>query len=325
MKKYGNFFACICIFLLTYPLFFDIFRFSIFDIISHDDYASYLLYFLGKEGGRLLDSPFTYRFFSVLVAIPFYYLPTYTFSKLNGVSYQYIKANQALAFLSYIAIIGTLIMIYKITKNRLKASPLIAVLASLLSFLLFNFTSKIGVDTLAIFVISILIYIIDYKYVFMFLILLSTWINEKILIVFFFYLLGRVLLNKDKTYIVQFISSCGAICLYLITIKLFPTPGPEAQRNIALFIPQFVESVKRIISLKGMVINGMPLMILGVIGICAVASNLIKSSDILVFIGLTVITLMVNIHYNVGRVVMYSFPFYLPAASIYISSYFNTA
>ena len=98
--------------LCTYWIFIDIFRMNAFNTVPRDDYSPYLLYILGEEGGRVLGAPFAYRIFSVAAAVPFYYvLPYFEFSQLEDVNVTYMRAVEALAMASYVAMLISCVVI----------------------------------------------------------------------------------------------------------------------------------------------------------------------------------------------------------------------
>jgi len=165
------------ILLVNLPLFFDIYRQCAFNIVPHDDYVPYLLYILG-EGGSIPNSPTGYRFLSVLIAAPFYYmLPLFKYSLLEGVSDEYLKGLEALSFVSYLAASLSAFFIYKISKKKFKGPENTAILAALITLFLFRFTAIYSVDPTAIFLICVLLYYLDSKWIFAFLIILSVGVK----------------------------------------------------------------------------------------------------------------------------------------------------
>lgn len=310
--------------LITHIIFFDIFRGAIFNIIPHDDYSYYLLHLLGEKGGRLPGGPFYYRVLSVTIAAPFYYiLPVYKFTNLNNISPEYLKAVEAISFVTFLSIIGTGIFIYLIAKKRFKKREDVSLLASLISVLLFKYTAIYGVDPTAIFIITIIIYYIHNKMVYSILIFVSIIINEKIIL--FFLLLGfsRYILGKNKS-LVYMISPLIATALYFfIRGVLLPAPGCENQLQPSTYIPSLTNTFILSLTLKGIMLNLVPTLIVVVLYILAVKDYKVKGEkyslffspiDIIPLVGMFLIAYFIDSKYTVGRISMHCFPLYLPRA-----------
>src|SRR5262249_13463985 len=189
----------IALFLSTVPIFFAIYRTAAFNTVSRDDYGPYLLFLVG-EGSEVPASPFGYRILSVAAAIPFYHLmPVYTFKNLGPVDTTALRAAQALSMVSYLSIVLTSFVVYKLARDRSRASPVASLSVSLLAILLLTgFVGFTGVDELAILMIAALLYYQDNPVVFSLLILLSVIMNEKISIIFATLMVTRFILWRWK-------------------------------------------------------------------------------------------------------------------------------
>src|SRR5262249_38315168 len=148
----------IALFLSTVPIFFAIYRTAAFDTVSRDDYAPYLLFLVG-EGGQAPASPFGYRILSVAAAIPFYHLmPVYTFKNLGHVDMTALRAAQALSMASYLSIVLTSFVVYKLARDRSGPSPVASLSVCLLAILLLtDLVGFTGRDGLAIPVLAPLV------------------------------------------------------------------------------------------------------------------------------------------------------------------------
>jgi hypothetical protein len=308
--------------LLTYPLFFEIYRSMVFEVAPRDDYTPYLLYLLG-EGGHGLDSPYGYRILSILAALPFYFvLPVVSFSNLPPLDPTYLKATQAFAALSYVSIALTSVVMYCLVRRRLDSSVLLSGFAAALTVLLFHFTATPTLDPTAILIVAILFYLIENRLAFSLLVLISAIVNEKIAIVFSTLFLIRLALDRAlwRTFSVQLVSSLASVLLYIALLIIVELPGREHQYSIFNFIPSIVSTLQRTFTLQGLVLNVMPLVVLLALAAPALprllrrpyGSAYIHPSNALTPIALFFIALLPDIYYNVGRVVMYSFPLVLP-------------
>ncbi len=305
-------------------IFFDIYRGAAFNVIPHDDYAIYLLHILSEDGGKAMGSPFYYRVISVLLAAPFYYiLPTYKFTNLGQLSAPYLKAVEALSFVTFLAILVSSIMIYLISKRRLGQSEEVSLIASLLSLLLFRYTALYGVDPTAIMMISIIIYYFHNKTIFTILILLSIGVNEKIILLFVMLGLSRNLFSNRKSLWHAAVPVTG-FAIYLVIRQTINVAGCEHQLEPLAYAASFYSVLLQTLTLKGIVLNILPtgiVVILYVLALFASRKNNLSGSwyfqpsDILPLIGIFLIAHIVRAEYNVGRLSMYCFPFYLPLAS----------
>jgi hypothetical protein len=74
--------------------------------------------------------------------------------------------------------------------------------------------------------------------------------------------------------------------------------------------------------LKGLVLNVLPILVLLFVAILAVRSHrppFFFPSDLSGMLILFILALMADVVYNVGRIVMYAYPLFLPAAAVSIS------
>ena len=223
--------------LFSYWIFINIYRINAFDIVPHDDYAPYLLYILGEEGGRHLGAPLVYRIFSVAVAVPFYYvLPFFEFSRLENVNVTYLRAVEALAMVSYISMLLSCAVIYLITSRRLNAPRSTGIIASLAALLLFQFSAGSGVDPTGILLVCLLVYYSRNAVVFGLLIIMSAGFNEKIALVFSMLMVSRVLFGRDKRFVKYAILSVLAFVLYLSARAMLNISGNEHQMQFWNFL-----------------------------------------------------------------------------------------
>jgi hypothetical protein len=324
MKKFILPFALIMIFIITLPRFFDIYRTMAFNTVPHDDYVPYLLSYAGENTAFTPYSPYGYRILSVLIALPFYKLaPVYQFSNLNNVSLLDLKAKQALAMSSYIAILASCLMIFLIVRKRYQQSMLISSLAACVAYLLFEFTSMVGIDPIAIFMISLLGYFIQQPFLFSGLVLLSVGFNEKIALLFVMKFLSNLTVQRRLfKQPIQLIASILAVGIYGLVRSIVQLPGFEYQTEVNSFFSSIKITLADTFSLKGFVLNIIPVLIILGLYILAVRSTAQKKTpffsweDILPALGFLALTFLVRLEYTVGRVMMFCFPLYLPAATL---------
>jgi len=324
-KKTLIFVCLLTLMLTTSPIFFDIYRTAAFNTVPHDDYASYLLTLIGQDD-KIPGAPFAYRIISVAVAIPFYYiLPTYTFTNLSNVDTAYLRATQALSFSSYVSLVLTAVIIYAISRKQFLATRASSLIVGLLTFFLSNFISKVGIDPFAILIISLLVLWLKNPLIFAPLVLVSMGINEKIPIIFAtilaFRFVNSITQRRRFTFYVQLYSSCLAVVGYFAATLILKIPGNETHTNPTLFLANLQSSLIYTISLKGLFLNALPVLVLSLVVVFAIKSrrqNSFHVSDVSGLFVLLILALIADVVYNVGRVVMYSYPLFLPAVACFI-------
>lgn len=315
----------IAILLATLPIFFEIYRTAAFNTVPRDDYANYLLALVG-QGGKTPIAPFAYRVFSVAVAAPFYYiLPGYQFTNLRNVDPAYLRATEAISFVCYLSLIFTAVVVYGIARQRHGSSRLSALVVALSTFLFAGFIQETGVDPFSILVISLCLYWIEKAIVFVPLMLISIGINEKIALVFAAILLLRLMVaamrRQSFTLYSQLFASFLAIAGYFDVVALLRVPGNEGQTTPHLFLSNIYSSLLITFSFKGIFLTIIPLLVLLIVAILAVAgrsSGTFHASDTSSIAVLFILGLIANVGEDVGRIVMYSYPFFLPATSAWI-------
>ena len=323
-------FLLLGILLINIPLFFDIYRQCIFNIVPHDDYVPYLLHILGK-GGSIPGSPTGYRFLSVAIAVPFYYLlPLFKFSLLEITNEDYIRGVEALSFVAYLASSFSAFFIYKITKDRLNSGETTALFAALIALLLFRFTAIYSIDPTAICMISILIYFFDARWIFAFLLFLSVGINEKITFLFLTLFGGRLLYNKFSTESFYLFVSIISFLTYFSIRKAFNLPGHEYMVDPSMFLEKANHTFKLLFTAKSVMLNWIPGGI--TFGLFFLALKAYKSSltfnklffspvDFLPIFALFIISLITDMQFTIGRILLFCFPLYLPLATINLTQY----
>lgn len=308
--------------LATVPMFFEIYRTAAFNTAPRDDYAPYLLTLLRIEN-KMPNAPFAYRPISVAVAIPFYYvLPLYTFTNLTVVDVPYLKATQALCFCSYLSIVLTAVVIYCICKRQFHATEITAFIAGAATFFLDNLIGKHGIDPFVILIICLLILWMNRPLVFALLVFVSIGVNEKIPLIFATVLAFRFLNSMARKHrfaqLLQLCASCLAVAGYFAVTHLLKLPDKDKQTNPALFLAHIQDTLHMTLSLKGLVLNALPACVLVLVVVLAVRFRRQSGfvvSDLSALFLLLMLGLLADVGYNVGRVLMHSYPLYLPAAA----------
>jgi hypothetical protein len=223
-----------------------------------------------------------------------------------------------------LSLVFTSLVIYAIARRQSAATKASSIIAALGTFLLSGYILKIGVDPFAILIIGILALCLDKPAVFVPLIFVSAAINEKIPIIFATMLAFRLAtsaVQRRKLVIdMQLLASCLSVAVFFMIIFIVKLPGSEDQTNPALFLPHLYSSLTYTLSLRGFFLNALPVLVLMLIMVMAILSrrkSAFQVSDVSSFFILLIIAMLADVVYNIGRIVMYSFPLYLPATAVY--------
>src|SRR6266851_438017 len=302
--------------LISFPLFFDIYRKVAFNTAPRDDYAPFLLWFTSHQG-HWPGSPFGYRVLSIIPAIPlFWLLPFYKFSLLPATDLAYLKATEALSALAFIATAGAASVAFKFVRNRLGRRNSEAALAAMLTIMLANFDGIEGVDPIGVLFVYVLLYFLERNAIFCPLFILAPFTNEKIVFFFLHLVAERTIFVRGfrQSHIPQIAAVAAGLTIYILAIKVIRLSGNEGQTDFAHRIPELLkESNSSVSSLKGLVRNIVPAMIF--IAPCLLfalrkvkANEPITASDLLVPVGMLLVGLSLTEGFQVGRIVSYAMP-----------------
>jgi hypothetical protein len=314
----------------TYPVYIETYRSMVFQTTPRDDYAPYLLWLAG-DGGVRPGAPMAYRILSVAVALPFYRtLPVYRFTKATGVDSDYERATQALAFVSWLALAGLAVLVYRIARDRLGASRAASAVGLFATPLYAQYTGIHGVDPLAMFLIAAAYHALRTPAAFALIVILSAAFNEKVSLVLALLLGGRVLAAPRDTlrhYSAQLVACAGAFAGYLALRQLLDIPGNAQQLQPLTYGGAAMRLLGLTFSMKGLFQNVFPVaLVLGAYGFVlrvrrdGAPSAWWSRSDLAVPLGLLAIGAAINVEYTLGRLVMHALPLIVPAAAAALES-----
>jgi hypothetical protein len=298
-----------------------------FQTVPRDDYAPYLLW-LADRGGSMPGSPMCYRILSVAAALPFFWtVPAYRFSELVNPDLGYLRATQSLALVSWFALVGVSLVVFRIARDRFQASRASALAAFLALPLYASYVSLTGVDPLAMLFIASGYYWLHTTWIFVPLLLISAFINEKVALVFTLLLGARILADRHsflRKHRAQVIACGVALASYMVTRQWLAIPGNEKQMQPGEYLNSARQLLELTFTMKGLVQNIFPS------ALCLAAFALVRryretaanlqgaAYDIVVPIGLIAIGVVINVTYTLGRLVMHALPLVLPAACVVI-------
>ena len=261
--------------------------------------------------------PVAQRLLSIVAAVPLYHvLPVYRFTNLPDVDPSYLRAVEALAMLSYLAILATSILAYAIVRRRLEGSAAAGVIAALATFCLLQLSGHLGVDPVGILLVALAVFFLERPAVFAGLVLLSIGVNEKVSLVFAILTVTRWGVIRRRSAAPPAVASVVAVLGYL-TLRWFS--GSLGEVGLAQ------GGLDGLLSFKRAVLDGIPVVTLLLLYGLALRENRIRSggyaptfaaSDISALAGVVLVALAVGIRLNIGRIAMFCLPLYLPLAAI---------
>jgi hypothetical protein len=306
----------------TYPVFVDTYRSMIFQTTPRDDYAPYLLHLVG-DGGEVPGAPRSYRVLSVALAVPAYEaIPTYRFKKLNaGTDPDYLRATQALAAVSWLALAALAVLAWRTARDRFGASrpASAAVLFATVAFA--RYVSIAGVDPVALLLIAAAVHWFARPLAFAAIVILSVGFNEKVWIVATLLVGARILSARSlRPYRLHALACVAAIALYAGSVRYFRSAErPSLGRPILVDAPA---TIRMTLTPKGVAQNVLPVAIV-LAAFAWTASRLHDHRgpywsplDVLVPLGLTAIGVAMNVEYTLGRLVFHALPLVMPPLAL---------
>ena len=307
------------------PFFFVILRLMIFDTVPRDKYEPFLLWLLDQPGGRFPPSPYCYRVLAMVAAAPFYYvLPPISFSGLQDtISVPVLKATGAIAALSFLSIIGTSIMAYRLAVDKANLRRVEGLAAGVLAFFFCWYGAFYALDSASILLVAIGLYLVDRWVAFAPFAILSVGFNEKITLVFAIWLVMRcVLFPEDRARLgAPALVAVAAVALYALIVMMVRHPGNAYQTDLASYPSTAIENLKAYFDVRGLVLNIVPVALLAGTALFSwrylkqpFAGGLFRPVDVLVIVGLLLVALVATLDYQVGRIAMHAAPLYVVPA-----------
>jgi hypothetical protein len=308
--------------LLFHPFFFIVFRLMAFDTVPRDDYARYLLWLLHEPGAAFPGSLYGYRILSVLVAAPFYYaLPGLPLTNLPAnLDPNYLKATAALAAVSYLAMVASAIMAYRLVVDRnIGRRPLDGLFAAAFILLCECYAAFFGIDPLAFLLIICALYAIDRIWLFAVIIAASILFNEKVLIVFAVWLSLRFVFSRERSFFgPRLVVVLAAVAAYVAMLAIVRLEGHSEQLDANAYIPSLLQNViATVTTRRGFILNVLPCLLLaGTVwwswrALGRRQTGVYAPLDLLVIPALVVVTLVLTQFYQVGRIVMHAAPLFI--------------
>lgn len=234
--------------LSTLPIFFDELRVILANAVSRDLYEVLNSNLSTPDANTI--SPYAYRVipFSLIEFVDGFKMPSsFTFLDAYPLPQAIYNKRLSVAIVSYFFQILYSILVYLTLRTNKGLSPVEAGFGFYFAYATVHFTAIYGIDSVTIFVLFVIYCVIQrgYSYLFLFLAVVSIFINEKILLltaIYICFLFGpRATLKKSYTYII--IISCIG---YLGFRKLYPLPGHEYQMTLTTYLPSLYENFTQI-------------------------------------------------------------------------------
>jgi hypothetical protein len=311
--------------LLLHPLFFLIYRLSLFNTMPRDEYAYFLLWMVGSPEGRLPISPYCYRLLSMVLAAPFYYLlPVIQLTNMpEGLSPAYVRATAALSALAFVAWIAGAMLVYTMAVAKCGLSRRDGALAGVLMFALGLQGQIAAIDPVTFALVALGVALADRRWWFCGFVLVSILANEKVALVLAIWLTIRCTLDRTDRQLFgpQCLAALLAVVGYFLMLKLVQIPGNNYQLNPADYPLTLRENLAAYFTARGLLLNVIPIAILT--GIAAFGhlraqptGRLFRPADILVIPVLVGVALLLTHLFQAGRIVMHAAPlFVIPAVA----------
>jgi hypothetical protein len=309
---------------LLSPFLFMIYRLAVFNTVPRDDYAGFLLWIAGSGEGGLPGSPYCYRILSMIAALPLYlFAPVVKLTNIPAaLTPGYLRATFALSLLAFAASIGAAMITFRLGVREGGLSRAEAFLAGGLLFVLIGYTQITAIDPLAILLIAAAIGLVRRPAWFTALMLASVLANEKVALVLACWLSVRCLSHPTRRAVFwrQWTAALAALALYATIVALARLPGNTYQVDPASYPLTAAENVEAWFSLRGLLLNVLPIAVLSAIGIAGDysaangAGALFRRTDLLVIPALLIVALLVTHLFQAGRIVAHAAPlFVIPA------------
>ncbi len=319
--------------LLGYPLFFTIFRMSVFNTVPRDDYAPYVLWLVGDPGGSFLPSPYSYRLFSVLAALPFYKaMPQLALTNIPpGLSLAWIQATSALSAVATVSLLLAAFATAVIAVRQCRLSPAEGAAAGLLLLFLAFYTQITAIDGTALMLITVGIALLRRPLAFGSLIAVSVGFNEKVALVLAGWLMLRCLTSRDDRMTLwrQAVIAFVGVALYLGIVVVFHFPGNEYQRDTSGVVSTVLENLAAYRSVRGILLNVVPASVLA--GLAAFGHlggrrlPIFRAVDIMMIPVMLGVALVWTHLFQAGRLAMHTAPLFVIPAISALSAYIRPA
>ncbi|HTW72892.1 MAG TPA: hypothetical protein VME47_23650 [Acetobacteraceae bacterium] len=311
------------------PLFFTIDRIMVFNTVPRDDYAPFLLWLAHAPGGAFPGSPYGYRILTIVAALPLYYLlPTLHLTNLPpALTPQYVQATAALAALSYLSLLASGLMMYRLARDRMDLPRRDAAIAGVLLSVLILYTQFFGVDAFAILLVTAGLYLLVRPAWFAVLIIPAAFANEKIAIVFALWLTLRCITSSAdrRRLAAPWLAAMAAIAAYAAALLLLHLPGNAYQLEPGGYPATLLANLRASVSARGLLLNALPVGVLLAVGGLGWQhagrrdlDGLFHPVDLLIVPALVLVALVLTQFFQTGRLVMHAAPLFVVPAAVAI-------
>jgi hypothetical protein len=219
------------------------------------------------------------------------------------------------------------VLVFFTVRRTMGAGVPTALLATLAAYGLLEGTHMMAVDTLAVFWISLLAFVQTRPSLFIPLLFVSCGFNEKIPLIFLLLFAARAVAARTARWFPQLAGAIVVLALYFGARALLPFTGNEHQTDPLTFGSSVSHMLALTLSAKGLVQNLLPALSVAMLWLLAVlrpagggTEGRFQRADIAAWVGLGAVAFAARIDYGVGRVMLYCFPLYLPAAFVALES-----
>jgi|GEM_PF-2247181 len=337
LKTVVNFIGMFSFFsVLSLPLLFQALRTALFQTIPFDDYAEFLLTILGRTENFAPLAPMHYRILSILPAALFTLVPEIPFSRLPALDPAWRNATQAIVIWSWMCIVLSATVIFAQFRYRQKSSFAAAIVGAMSTIILAQFLSTVGVDGPFILFVTLLAVFSSNPTVFVPLIIIAPFVNEKLPIIFAAQFVARRVTahfsyakSPHNVYssapTPQLLASLAGCFVYFAIRFFLNFPGNENQLDFTSYPAASLNALQYLFTVKGFILNGIPVALIFALFFLAIyvsvnsagnSKHLVKTqisfqlerADIVLPFIFVALAIVADVQFNLGRIAMLLFP-----------------
>ena len=326
-------------FVILYRDFLYTYRMQLEDFLPYYNYQNQIIFYLTGNKEYDIEAPMNLRlvglFFQFLIFKIFPCIELTNVSIGENLHQDYVCATYSNALMNYFALCGILSLIFKYCNEKLNQNLSSSILTTFLTYIYLQHVESFTLDRFSIFYFILILYYIENKYFSIFLIILCSLVNEKIIYILFILFFIRFFFEKLKDYknllLVTLLSGFLTIFIFLFYSKFLGHGYYESNLDYGLYNKFFSHGFMRILgiftSYSG-ISNGLLPIFFSILPF--LISIKIKNiypfhfSRLEVFIPLSMLffTMGGGVE-QTGRYVIYTFPLWLPIFSQQIIYLFN--
>lgn len=220
IKFINNNIGSILFFFLFFILFRDFlytYRMQIERFLPYYPYHEQIIFYLSGDKNFDVQAPMNLRFFGLLFQYAlFKFVPCLELTRIDiTIPYpEYTCAVYSSALMNYISLCGIMALTFSYCYKKLRLPLAESILSMFFCYVFIEHVEAFTLDRVSILYLSIIIYFLDNKKISIFLILLASTANEKVVFAITILFFVNLVIRKQKHYKIHFI--CSIISCFLV-------------------------------------------------------------------------------------------------------------